>query len=360
MDEIVVDNVSYDPYFFLGVTPDDSLEHITKVYKKKAKLIHPDKLSKEDKQSKKKVEHRIKHFKILVACFEYIESKKKSFTNNHRRKNNVEYVQRDDLDIPLTNFDNSNSLESFNSSFERLRVNNPNDFGYDVNSRLEKVEDYENFDYKPSKIFSKNFNPTDFNKAFEYRQKIYENEKDNINDSQVIIHKTTDGFSGYNSANLGNCASVSSFNGLLIVGDNFGQSGIGYNDVNFSDYKQSFEGPKNPNKKIKVPENFKGKTSLSTEPLSSSEMKRKVESQMFHRNQILTERSSQVPNFAEQERALLSRQKKSLREKVDQDKQFILQFRHLYDDQTVNDALNNRLLTSADYQNFEDNQTEYE
>lgn len=360
MDEITIDNVSYDPYFFLGVTPDDSLEHITKIYKRKAKLIHPDKLSKEDKKSKRKVEERIKHFKILVSCFEYIDSKKRSFTNQHRRKNkDLEYVQRDDINLPLTNFDNQNSLESFNDSFERLKVTNPNDFGYEVSGRLEKVEDYENFGYKPTKIFSKNFNPTEFNKAFEYRQKQFESEK-NFEDSQVIIHKTSDGFNGYNSTNLGNCASVSSFNGLLIVGDNFGQSGIGYNDINYSDYKQSFEGPRNSDKKIKIPENFKGKTTLSTSPLSQSEMKKKMESQMSNRNRILSERGSNVPTFAEQERMLLTRQKRSLKEKVNQDKQFILQFQHLYDPQTVNEALHNRLLTSADYQNFEDEETEYE
>jgi hypothetical protein len=349
MDQIIIDNVSYDPYFFIGVTPDDPLDHISKVYKRKAKLIHPDKLSKEDKKSKKKVEERIKHFKILVACFEYIDSKKKSFTNKHRRKDN-DYVQTEDLNVPLKDFDNSESLDTFNDSFERLRLNNPNDFGYQVSNRLEKKEDYENFDYKPAKIFSRNFNSSEFNKAFEYREAQFQSEKE----THVIIHKTSDGFNGYNSANLGNCASVSSFNGLLMVGDNFGQSGIGYNDVNYSDYKQSFEAPVNPDKKIRIPENFKGKTKLSTSPLSSSEMKRKLDSQMSHRNQVLTEKGSNIPNFAEQERVLLSRQKRSLREKVDQDKQFILQFQHLYNEQTVNDALNNRLLTSADYQNVED------
>lgn len=357
MEEIIIDNVSYDPYFFIGVTPDDSLEHITKVYKKKAKLTHPDKLSKEDKKSKRKVEERIKHFKILVTCFEYIDSKKKSFTNQHRRKNvDVEYAQVEDLNVPLKEFDNSNSLDVFNSSFERLRVNTPNDFGYEVSKRLEKKEDYENFNYKPTKVFSKNFNSSDFNKVFEYRQTQFENQKDNMNENQ-IIHKTSDGFNGYNSANLGNCASVSSFNGLLMVGDNFGQSGVGYNDVNYSDYKQSFECPTNPEKKIKIPENFKGKTTLSTNPLSPSEMKRKLDSQLNHRNQVLSDRGSSVPNFAQQERELLSRQKRSLRDKVNQDKQFILQFQHLYNEQTINDALNNRLLTSADYQNVDDNET---
>ena len=43
--------VIYDAYFILGVTPEDSLEHITKEYRRKAKLLHPDKLSNSDSRN---------------------------------------------------------------------------------------------------------------------------------------------------------------------------------------------------------------------------------------------------------------------------------------------------------------------
>ena len=43
MDVIDIDGKSYDPYFILGVTKDDSSEHITKSFRKRVKKYHPDK-----------------------------------------------------------------------------------------------------------------------------------------------------------------------------------------------------------------------------------------------------------------------------------------------------------------------------
>ena len=42
MDKVYIDNKYYDPYFILSVTPDDTTSHITKAFRAKAKVLHPE------------------------------------------------------------------------------------------------------------------------------------------------------------------------------------------------------------------------------------------------------------------------------------------------------------------------------
>jgi curved DNA-binding protein CbpA len=352
MDEIIVDDISFDPYFILGVTPDDTLEHITKEYRRKAKLSHPDKLSLQDRENPDKVLKKSKQFKLLVDCYEYICNKQNRYNNKNRESVNVQLYE----DIPSQSFDNSNDLDSFNRKFSSMRVEKPNDFGYktdrmpaldDTGKNFEELKrQYGSVEYKPQQLFDdKNFNSKNFNAAFEYQQQQH---SDTVDKSQLIIHKTSDGFNAYNSATLDNCASVSNFNGLMLVGDNFGQSGIGYNEGNYSDYRQTFNAPRNP-ERLDIPDDFKP-SSMTVKPLS----RREIEEQLRLREQFLVSSSGNgsKTDYAKQEQMLLEKQKQEMKTQAEQDRQFILQYQQMYDRQTIEDAMNNRLLTS-DYQSFD-------
>ena len=238
MDRIIVENEKIDPYFILGVSKEDKREIIELMYKLKAKLLHP------DKSKLKNKELRDKNFRILQESFEYIKHTHNEFNDN--RNSNLK--QFDNERFKNSSFENANKntktksnkdMNSFNDNFEKNKVKRPEDFGYSSN-RLENLDEYNEFNYKPTDIFGgKHFDPSDFNKMFEYNKKTL-NEDDDYNGK--LVHKTTDGFYAYNSGGCENqVASISNYNGLMLVGDNLGESGVGYSSSNFGDFKQSFK-----------------------------------------------------------------------------------------------------------------------
>lgn len=344
METILIDGKPYDPWFIIDCVPEDSEEKVNKSFRKKAKMWHPDKLSLEDRKDPVKVESRKQRFKILVDCYDYILSKKSSFSNsNIRQEINVPRNNN----IPTKNLDNSSELDNFNKEFESSRVQTPNDFGYS-NERLKDLKDYDNFEYKPAQLFdAKQFNPTDFNKAFDYNQ---ETQGLSASRDVGVYFKTTDGFNAYNAGDSGGFANVSSFNGVMIVGDSFGQNGSGYFDTNYSDYKQVFSAPKNPNEQISVPQNFQGRNTKVV-PLSDKEAQEQMNLQIQMRQMNLnTGSSSSKQNFQMQEQMFLEKQQNDIKQKIDQDRDFVLQYRHMYKDQnTIDQALNGSLLTNSDY-----------
>ena len=339
--EIMIDHVIYDVYFILGVTSDDPIEHITKEYKKKAKVLHPDKLSTSDRSNPTKLLKRNQQFKILVECYDFIRNKKQRYN----QVGNEPIINNTSLDPK--NFDNTSEINSFNNEFTKLKVTTPSDFGYTTErlgmlneSNFEELKGrYATETFKPTQVFNtKKFDPDNFNKAFEYHQSQFEDT------STAIIHKTSDGFSGYNSGFLSGpgelgCASVSSFNGVMIVGDNFGESGIGYNDGNYSDYQMSFKKPKNPNK-IDIPNDFIATGKIT--PMS----KKEADEQLRLRNKTLNVKID--GNFNSQEQILLQKQKRDIQEKIANDKNLILKYQNMFDKQTIQAALGNKLI-SSDY-----------
>lgn len=324
---LLIDNEEYDPYFILGVTESDPLSHITKIFRQKAKLLHPDKLTASEKQDQKLVKHRTKHFKILVECYEYITSKTKEFLS----KNDQQFNESE-----ILNFANNEDVDKFNQDFMKSRVDQPNDFGYSV-ERITNEKDYENFEYKPAQIFdSKNFNPTDFNKAFEYQKTQFEGEG---NITGALIHKTTDDFYGYNTGDLNGVATVNSYNGILITGDNFGQSGVGYSDGNYSDYKQTFNAAKNPDS-LNIPTNFNYNSDVKKLSKTESDLE-------LRRLQELRNNVTPISNlsFKLQEKELLKKQQDSIKEKEENDKNFINKFKNMFKDKNlIEDALNGKLI----------------
>lgn len=318
---IEIDNVEYDPYFIMGVTPDDTVDHINKTFRKKAKILHPDKLTPKEKKDIKIVKERTKHFKILVECYEYVLNNKKRYTSSKHGENKFNKNL-------INNFDNnSDKLNSFNKEFESLKINQktPNDFGYEIKEKIKTLEDYENFNEKPYKLFTKgSFNSNEFNNVFEY---IKDSHSKKEKKNKALIHKTTDGFYGYNSGNLNNCSSVSTYNGMLIIGDNFGKNGVGYNGNNYSDYKQTYENAKNPNKKIQVPKEFITKKIKEKEMLEN--YKKPIKRQNIRINS--TSRPSKI-EFLNQNQEFNKKLEKQIEKEKQKEKEFVMQYSHLYKD----------------------------
>lgn len=342
METILINGQNIDPYFMLDCVPEDNEVKITKTFRKKAKMWHPDKSPLEDRNNLEKIALRQQRFKILVECYEYILNKKNNFSNQKRQEINIPKSNN----IPTKQLDNTHELNNFNKEFEQTRVQNPNDFGYS-NERTKDLKDYDNFEYKPTKLFdSKQFTPTDFNKAFEYNQ---ETQGLSSSTDVGVYLQTTDGFNAYNAGESGGFANVSSFNGVMIVGDSFGQTGAGYFDPNYSDYKQVFSSPKNPNAKVQIPSDFE-MTPKKIIPLTDKESQGQMDLQIQMRQMNLNTGSSSKQNFQIQEQMLLEKQQNNIKQKIDQDRDFVLQYRHMYKDQnTIENALNKNLVTSSDY-----------
>ena len=354
-NEIMIDNVIYNAYFILGVTSDDTITHINKEFKKIAKILHPDKMSIQDRNDPKKLAKRTKQFKVLSDCFSFISNKKQSYNYKNRNTpieviNNTQVIQQE--------FSNNNILDTFNDEFSRLKVQTPNDFGYTTermselsSTNFDKVKSqYQSETFKPVQLYSvdnKKFDQKDFNKTFEYHQSQYDNQAET-----TLIHKTSDGFNAYNSGFLSGsgdlgCASVTSFNGVMIVGDNFGKYGIGFNDTNFSDYKMSFQTQKNPESKISVPNNFKQKINKDT-PLTQKE----IDSQIRLRKNINLDNNTgpNKNNYKQQEELLFQNQYNDYikNKNSPEDREFVLKYQHMFDKQTIQDAINKKLITNDD------------
>ena len=313
MDVIVIDNEQYDPYHILGITKDDTDDIIKMAYKKRAKKYHPDKAT--TKSEQKKYEKR---FIIIVESYDYIKKKRTNYKN--RKDNENDRYNKNDKE------ENDNEQED------------PNDFGYGEYNRLSNIDDYDVNEYKYVNQFkNKKFSNKTFNKLFEYNKKKHEK---NVSleelEKRALVHKTTDGFYGYNTADLGNCASVSSYNGLMLTGDRFGENGIGYWNNVYGDYKQSFQGCRNPNDIIE----------LLNEDEDEDEKFKKVDYKKYMKQYNESNKPIIKTTFNEQQKALYDNNMKSLLDKEKEDKEFIMKYAKKYNNNTIQQAVKGELETS--------------
>ena len=312
MDLICIDDEYYDPYYILGVAVDDSDEHIGSAYRKKARRYHPDRAPKE------KIRDYTRKFKIVKASYEYILKRR---TDRLTRKIKTHF---DPSELP-------NTRESRNDSHESHDHIDPNTFGYGTEERLSRIEDYENLDIKITHQFKhRKFNQKQFNRIFDYVNA--QNEQDNKHEV-AIIHKTTDGFVGYNTADTKNCALVSSFKGLLITGDDLGESGIGYDGENFGDYRKSYTRHKNPEKLIRVPKDYDGKPKQTFGSVTENLKKQRVD----------REKSIKQKSVSESQKELYDLAVRQLEEQEERDKAFILKYAKQYPEETLRLALDGHL-----------------
>jgi curved DNA-binding protein CbpA len=307
MDVIDINGKLYDPYFILGVTKDDSSDHITRSFRKRVKKYHPDKYKND--VDKKKYEC---YFKILVASFEYIKEKRTS-------KKSIHLIDKSKYKHEVK--PKSCNIDSFNKDFDNIK-RDPNDYGYGENyTRLENIKEYDNLKVDLVNLFGKKkFSNKQFNKIFEWNK--YKNlENDQSENTKQLIHKTTDGFSCYNSGIIDNsCSLVSSYNGLMIAGDDLGERGIGYWGNNYSDYSIVHKGAKNPVKKPKIPRKF-----------------------TIDENIIDTSNLNDTKIYNEDKYGLDKKQYNDLLEKEQLDKEIVLKYIHKYEKQIADKALNDEL-----------------
>jgi hypothetical protein len=317
MEKICVDGDYFDPYYILQVTPDDSDEQLAKSFRAKARKYHPDKAPLE-----KKEEYATK-FKIVLECYEHITS---------RRANSIKVVHDDTAEKVIFN---QNDVDAFNKRFDEAATITPNSFGYGEHKRLEIIEEYDEFVVPCVNQFeNKKFSADDFNAMFEYNKTKFEEAESN-----AVIHKTTDGFYGYNTADTGSCAAVSSYNGLLAVGDDYGQSGVGYSATGFSDYKQSFSASKNPDKLIQVPDEFLKKKE------TDFDLTKKFEEYAKQRKSMVT-RSEKSLTIQESHKQFLDKSRQSLIDKEESDKKFVMKYAGQFKEKLVKDAVDGKLETS--------------
>lgn len=320
-NKVIIDNMEYDPYFILGVTFDDPIEHITKEFRRKAKVLHPDKLKGDDKKNKDLVQKRTKQFKILVDCYDFVFNQKQSFNFSKRNKNEQISINTHDINV-----------EDFNNEFSRIKINNGGEQNIEAPQRNfeDFKREYTSSEIKPTKLFNrKKFSDRDrqeFNILFEYNKRDFENETQ-------LVHKTTDGFNGYNT--LDNCAPVSNYNGLLLVVDKV-----------TSDFL--VKGPRNPENKT-IPKDFK-RFQDTNKKLTKEETDAHIK--MLRTNYTVNGNGSKSDYYSQEEQ-LLKRQEMELRKKSENDKKIILEHQHLFDEQTIHDALSDKLITSKDYTKFD-------
>jgi curved DNA-binding protein CbpA len=312
MEVIDINGKLYDPYFILGVTKDDSSEHITRSFRKKVKKYHPDKCT--DKLDKQKYEC---YFKILVASFEYIKEKRSS-------KKSIHLIDKSKYKHEVK--PKTCNIDSFNKDFDNIK-RDPNDYGYGENyTRLKSTDEYDGLKVDLVNLFGKKkFSNKQFNKIFEWNK--YKNlENDESKNANQLIHRTTDGFSCYNSGIIDNsCSLVSSYNGLMIAGDDLGERGVGYWGNDYSDYSIVHKGIKNPVKKPRIPKNFT----------------------INNKNQKSDEKDIKVYN--EDKHGLDKKQYNDLLEKERLDKELVLKYMHKYQKDISDKALNDELDKSQSF-----------
>ena len=318
MEVIEVNGKYYDPYFILNITQDDTDQTIKKSFKTLVKLYHPDKAN----TDKERYNYE-KKFKILVSSYEYIKNKREQTINITKRKEHTKNKEE------YKNFDNQKEISEFNNEFTNLTLN-PNDYGYGNRNRYLSVDDYKSFNERIYNQFNdKKFSKKEFNKMFEWNKTNYEEEE-----GKALIHKTTDGFYGYNTADISNCSLVNTYNGLLITGDDLGESGIGYWSDNYGDCKKSFGIVKNPDKSIKVPKNFKTSDKI------------KIDKRDENRSDIPTESSK---TYIKEEEILIKNTYEQLKEKEKKDKKMVMKYINQYDEDTVKQCINGILEKAPTY-----------
>lgn len=323
--------VDIDPYFFLGVTPEDDVNFITKVFRKKAKRLHPDKHHSTNAQEK---EHIHKQFQLLVQCYEHILHDVKTRESSLDLKKKFATQKELYSDIHRTDDTHRSSNDVEHVCYDT------NGFGYGVHKRYENVDDYEQ---KPiiKQIFDDKFDAQIFNKVFEYNAS--SKSKSNKQSEKGLVNRTTDGFFGLNSCPF-EFASVHSYNGLLLVGDDLGETGVGYYGSHFSDLKQSFDTSRNPTV-------LPSKAKLdNTHQRHSHPDVAKSRKKYNHYSECMAEALNNTPScsFTDANKYFEQKKRYCLQEDIQADKKFVNKYIDMFPQQLLQKARNNKLSRSRD------------
>jgi hypothetical protein len=325
---ICVDNKYYDPYFILEVDHDDDLDYIIKCYKNKARKYHPDKALNE--KDKIKNERR---FKILKKSLDFIKEKRDtSFINTYSRKK--EY--KNSKSCEDKKFKDKMELNKFNHEFEEKSYSK-------YKKKIKKDEkDRDDKEINIINQFESNkFANKKFNLIFEYNN--LQNNKKEKQNSNTLIHYTTDGFYGYNTSDLDNYALVRGFNGLLISDDLISSTQFTKNyGNNYSDYNDIFQNHvKNPDKIIKLTKHELEKLNEILNEKKSNIKKASnyiFENESEYENEDYEEHDNNVKNnFEREQKKLYNKNLISLTKEQENNKKIIMNS-GIYDRDLIKDA----------------------
>lgn len=211
MPKITVQGVQVDPYFMIGVTPDDDAEQMRKAFKRRAKKYHPDKVPMCDRE-----DATIK-FNIICECFEYIMKRRADHWDHKRPRRSLEKCK----------YENCHQMTSTQE---------------DTTKRYKNQEEYKKFDageFCSNQFTGKRFSIDRFNKIFEWNAQKHvskETKEKGLSSVRPLLQDTS-------------YALVHSYNGLMINGDE-----------QQCDFKQQFGKIENPTKAVKIPKDLESKS----------------------------------------------------------------------------------------------------
>lgn len=318
---IKINGVEYDPYYVLDCSGEDSDEYINKMFKKKIKLFHPDKIRNADPEKRKKYDL---YMQIIMQSYEWIK---------HRRE---ETVKRKRVLSKTTKYKHVDEKE-LDKLFNKVNIEDK-----DNTNRFGSIKEYENFNTTIVDIFkdkrdklnkknktNKNFNE-EFNEIFEY---VKEQHSNNENES---YYKSTDGFNCNDQGT--NFASVSSYRGLLISSDiTLGDGNILEERGNNNYYKRVYNLPNNPSELPTQPKQ-KNKTKLE-EKLTNDIINKRIND---HTNDI--KNVHRYTNFENESEKLHNKIYTELVEKEEYDQHIIEKYGiKIYDEKLIEEAKNGQL-----------------
>lgn len=300
MDLVCINNEYYDPYYILGVSEEDTDEAISSAFKKRAKKYHPDKAARENKA---KYELR---FAIILESYEFIKNKRTSIkqksvkTKFEPREREEDYEEQQ---ISTRNYERTDDIKTYDKVTTELHSNMINQFG------------------------KKKYSNKKFNQIFEYCKE--QEQQENKPELNLTLHKTSDGFYGFNN-NIGGSL-VSTYNGILVNDDN---EHINWSTM-YSDYNRCYNNSKNPQKIIKVKKTKTTNTNVS---------KVSIEEKM--RELKLAEENLVRGSYKEEQEKLYKKMLQDLIDKEEYDKQVVMKQKKLYDKEVIRQAINGQLEAS--------------
>ena len=213
----------YDPYRILDISPKiKNPDDIKKAYKKKALLYHPDRVLNE---SPKIIEDASKKFKIITQAYLYL-LKKYEADNELEIKISRPVEKKEYVDIgekresKFINKDKFN-LELFNEVFEKYRIPDTIESGYEHLMSKDGDRDIDKKDENVKDIFSTNFNVDIFNKTFD-------NYKGNKQCDKIIE---------YNEPEALNSADALGFQELGVIKNNNFENKNNASRISYTDWK---------------------------------------------------------------------------------------------------------------------------
>lgn len=310
-----INGEEYDPYYVLDSSPNDTDEQINKMFKKKIKILHPDKIKNADKEKRKKYDL---YMQIVMESYDWIKKNRKS----------VWIKGKDDSQKYANKKLNEDELQHL---FKKIDIQ-------DDTKRFNSVDDYKNFIPTIKDIFKDHeFTNEEFNDIFEYFKETYKKEQLKTN------YKSCDGFSCYN--NSSNFASVSSYNGLLISSDiSLGEGNILQKDDSDTLYKEIYNLPVNPDKLPELNEIKKLNKNINLESKNNDIINKIGE----HKNEIRN--VHKYTNYVNENEKLHNKIYDDLVEKENYDKYIIEKYaKNIYDEGLVEMAKNGELESSPTF-----------